>query len=57
MVLEDSIFGVKAAKAGGMRCVAVVQGAYLAEELATANPDLIVSSLKEKDAIINFIIK
>ena len=33
VVLEDSIFGVKAAKAGGMGCIAVTTGVYTAEEL------------------------
>jgi beta-phosphoglucomutase len=55
VVVEDSIFGVKAAKAGNMRCVAVAQGAYTVEELAKENPDLIVTSLQEKDAILRFI--
>lgn len=57
VVLEDSIFGVKAAKAGKMGCVAVAQGAYSVVELGKANPDLIVSSLKEKDAILKFILE
>jgi HAD superfamily hydrolase (TIGR01509 family) len=56
VVMEDSIFGVKAAKAGNMSCVAVAQGAYSRKELADANPDLIVSSLREKDAILKFIL-
>ena len=57
VVIEDSIFGVKAAKAGNMACVAVVQGAYTREELAKANPDLIVGSLLEKSAILKFILE
>ncbi len=57
VVLEDSIFGVKAAKAGEMGCIAVVQGAYNAAELRKANPDLIVYSLRQKDAILQFILK
>jgi len=56
VVIEDSIFGVEAAKAGNMSCVTVAQGAYSAEELVKANPDLIVSSLQEKDAILKFIL-
>ncbi len=55
VVLEDSIFGVQAAKAGKMKCIAVTQGAYTASELAKAQPDLIVPSLSEKDAISRFI--
>jgi beta-phosphoglucomutase len=56
VVLEDSIFGVKAAKAGGMGCIAVTQGAYTWEELEKAEPDLTVKSLTEKDALLNFIL-
>ena len=33
VVVEDSIFGVKAAKAGGMSCIAVTTGVYSAQEL------------------------
>jgi beta-phosphoglucomutase len=55
VVLEDSIFGVKAAKAGKMGCIAVVQGAYTADELGKANPDLIIGSLQERDAILKYI--
>ncbi len=57
VILEDSIFGVKAAKAGKMACVAVVQGAYSAKELAKEKPDLIINSLREKDALLKFILK
>jgi beta-phosphoglucomutase len=56
VVIEDSIFGVKAAKAGNMSCVAVAQGAYSPEELATANPDLILSSFQEKEALLKYIL-
>lgn len=45
VVFEDSIFGVKAAKAGGMSCIAVTTGVYSAEELKKEKPDLIVKSL------------
>jgi beta-phosphoglucomutase len=57
VVLEDSVFGVQAAKAGGMGCVAVTQGFYGPEELQKANPDLVVSSLGEKDSILKFILE
>jgi HAD superfamily hydrolase (TIGR01509 family) len=56
VVVEDSIFGVKAAKAAGMGCVAVTQGAYSKLELKEAKPDLIVSSLQEKEVILKFIL-
>ncbi len=55
VVIEDSIFGVRAAKAANMSCVAVLTGAYPTKELAKAKPDLIVSSLSEKGALLKFI--
>jgi HAD superfamily hydrolase (TIGR01509 family) len=57
VVVEDSIFGVEAAKAAKMACIAVEQGAYTKKELAKAQPDLIVSSLKQKNVILKFISK
>jgi HAD superfamily hydrolase (TIGR01509 family) len=56
VVVEDSIFGVKAAKAGKMGCTAVLTGVYSREELGKANPDLIVDSLKEKAKMLRFIL-
>ena len=47
VVLEDSIFGVKAAKSADMGCVAVTTGVYSRQELATEKPDLIVGTLKD----------
>lgn len=55
VVVEDSIFGVKAAKTAKMECIAVTTGVYSREELKKANPDLIVDSLKEKSEILSFI--
>jgi HAD superfamily hydrolase (TIGR01509 family) len=57
VVVEDSIFGVKAAKAAKMGCIAVSTGAYSREELKKANPDLVVNSLKERDEILDFILR
>ncbi|HKZ88115.1 MAG TPA: HAD family phosphatase [Candidatus Bathyarchaeia archaeon] len=56
VVMEDSIFGVKAAKAAKMGCIAVLAGVYSREELGKAMPDLIVNSLMEKEPILKFII-
>lgn len=56
IVVEDSIFGVKAAKEAEMRCIAIPTGAYSKEELEEENPDLIVNSIKEKEKILNFIL-
>jgi beta-phosphoglucomutase len=49
VVFEDSIFGVKAAKAGGMRCIAVTTGVYSRDELEKEKPDLVVESLKSPE--------
>lgn len=57
VVVEDSIFGVHAAKAGNMRCVAVAQGAYSASELSAAGPDLVLGSLQEIEPILGLILK
>jgi HAD superfamily hydrolase (TIGR01509 family) len=55
IVVEDSIFGVQAAKAAGMECIAVLTGVYSRDELGTANPGLIVNSLTERQRILDFI--
>jgi HAD superfamily hydrolase (TIGR01509 family) len=57
VVVEDSIFGVEAAKAAKMGCVAVLTDVYSKEELEKANPDLIVNSLNERDAILNLVLQ
>jgi beta-phosphoglucomutase len=56
VVVEDSIFGVQAARNGGMDCIAVLTGVYSRAELETAKPSLIVESLAEKPKILNFIL-
>jgi HAD superfamily hydrolase (TIGR01509 family) len=57
VVIEDSIFGVEAAKTAKMGCIAVLTGVYSRRLLEKANPDLIVDSLKEKSRILNFIFR
>jgi beta-phosphoglucomutase len=57
VVVEDSIFGVEAAKTAKMGCIAVLTGVYSQKELKKANSDLIVDSLKEKSEILNFIFR
>jgi beta-phosphoglucomutase len=48
VVMEDAVAGVQAAKAGGMRCVAVRFVAHHSEEkLRNAGADLIVDSLEQ----------
>lgn len=56
VVIEDSVFGVRAAKRAGMKCIAVPTGAYSINELGRQEPDLIVHSLKERDKILDFIL-
>jgi HAD superfamily hydrolase (TIGR01509 family) len=55
VVVEDSFFGVEAAKTAKMKCIAVLTGVHSRKLLEKANPDLIVDSLKEKREIFNFI--
>lgn len=55
VVVEDSVFGVRAAKTAGMWCIAVTTGAYSREELETESPDLIVGSLAEKGKILDYV--
>ena len=55
VVVEDSIFGVEAAKKATMAVIAIPTGAYSKEELRKVKPELIVDSLQEKRKILNFI--
>lgn len=55
IVIEDSVFGVRAAREAGMKCIAVLSGAYSREELLEEVPDLIIDSLTEKEKILQFI--
>jgi HAD superfamily hydrolase (TIGR01509 family) len=55
VVVEDSVFGVRAAKAAKMKCIAVSSGAYSREELQEENPDLMINSLVEKERALSFI--
>jgi len=56
VVVEDSIFGLRAAKEANMKCIAIPSGAYSKDELKEQEPDLIVNSIKEKEKILSFII-
>jgi beta-phosphoglucomutase len=55
VVVEDSVFGVRAAKAAKMSCIAVLSGAASKSELEQEHPDIVVASLKEKETILKHI--
>jgi beta-phosphoglucomutase len=55
VVVEDSVFGIKAAKVAKMKCLAVSTGVYSKEELLEEKPDLLVSSIADKQKILEFI--
>lgn len=56
VVIEDSIFGIMAAKEAHMNCIAVTSGMYSREELEKHNPDLIVDAINEYTKILRYII-
>jgi beta-phosphoglucomutase-like phosphatase (HAD superfamily) len=56
VVIEDSVFGVKAAKSAKMSCVAVLTGVYSRLELEQEKPDLIVRTLEDK-RVASFILQ
>jgi len=49
VVVEDSVNGIRAAKAAGMKAVAVLTGPVQRGEMELENPDLIADSLTEVD--------
>jgi HAD superfamily hydrolase (TIGR01509 family) len=55
VVIEDSVFGVRAAKAANIKCIAVPSGAYNTNELEHEQPDLMISSLREQEKILAFV--
>jgi beta-phosphoglucomutase len=56
VVLEDSLFGVQAAKSAQMSCIAVTTGVYSRQELEKEQPALIVKTLKDPQ-ILRFIMQ
>ncbi|PVX25553.1 MAG: hypothetical protein CW691_04240 [Candidatus Bathyarchaeum sp.] len=55
VVIEDSVFGVRAARAANMKCIAVSSGVYSKEELQQEQPDIVISSLVEKEKILGLV--
>jgi len=55
VVIEDSVFGVRAAKEAKMKCIAVSSGVYSKEELQEEDPDMVIGSLIEKKNMLGFI--
>lgn len=55
VVVEDSIFGVKAAKDAKMKCIAVSSGVYSNHELQKECPDIIVDGVWDKERILTFV--
>jgi len=56
VVIEDSIFGVVAARKANMKCIAIPSGAYSKDDLRREEPDLIVDSIKERGKILDYIL-
>jgi beta-phosphoglucomutase len=50
VVFEDAVAGVQAARAGGMKCVAVLSGHHSEEALRGAGADLVVHTLEQVSA-------
>ncbi|MDX1813422.1 MAG: HAD hydrolase-like protein [Candidatus Bathyarchaeia archaeon] len=55
VIMEDSVFGLRAAKEAGMKCVALLSGAASKSELEQKQPDIMVASLEQKEVILKFI--
>jgi len=51
VVIEDSVFGIEAAKKAGMKCIAVTTGQHTRKELEKMKPDWILNTLKEFNKI------
>lgn len=47
VVIEDSLLGVRAAKAAGMRCIAIVDTRYNAVHAFSGHADVVVTSLRK----------
>jgi len=47
VVVEDSVYGIEAAKKAGMKCIAVATGQHTLEELQKMKPDWLLNTLEE----------
>lgn len=56
VVVEDSVFGVRAAKAARMTCIAVLTGSFSRVELEKEHPDLLVASPADKEPILKLVL-
>lgn len=54
-IVGDSPLDIVCAKAGGINVVAVAQGNFTVEELETAGADIVLHSMEERDAFLDFI--
>ena len=57
VVFEDSVFGIRAAKAANMKVLAVKTGVYSKAELEQENPDMIFESLADTKNLVNIVLK
>jgi beta-phosphoglucomutase len=55
VIVEDSVFGVEAAKNAKIKCIVVLTGVHSREMLEKPHPDLIINSLKQKHEVLNFV--
>ncbi|MCW4019713.1 MAG: HAD family phosphatase [Candidatus Bathyarchaeota archaeon] len=56
VVVEDSVFGVIAAKNANMKCIAIPSGSYSKVDLAKEEPSLIIDSINEKEKILEYVL-
>jgi phosphoglycolate phosphatase-like HAD superfamily hydrolase len=56
VVVEDSLFGVRAAKAARMTCIVVLTGSFPREALEQEHTDLIVASLADNKPILDLVL-
>lgn len=54
VIVGDALLDVKCAKDGGIHSVAVGAGKFSVEQLAVMEPDLLLSTLKEKEKFLRF---